>query len=369
MKNILILTSSLCIGGAERVIANLARHVDRNQFNLTICHLKERGEIGDELVQNGIRVVGIPQATSRFGKYLSFRHVQQLVHEHNVDLLHTHTTYSLVDGAMVRLRGTKAKMVHTFHFGNYPEYVKRYMWMERLFGRIPDRLVAVGIEQREAIKKTYGFASDRIVTISNGVEPIRSSIDSVWKEKLANIGRPLIGTICTLTEQKGLDYFLEAAKKMVTQGSNAYFVIVGDGHLRSFLEEKCRQLRLDDRVVFTGWMKNATSAILPLFDVFVQSSLWEAMSMAVLEAMAAARPVVVTDVGDNRHVVMNGHTGFVVQPKDVNAMAHAINRLMRSPEHRKQFGQAGLRRFEESYSASAMARRYEELYRQVLAIG
>lgn len=367
MKNILILTSSLCIGGAERVIANLARHIDRNLFNLTICHLKERGEIGDELVENGIRVVGIPQETSKYGRYLTFRHVRRIVLEHNIDLLHTHTTYSLVDGALVRLRGTRAKMVHTFHFGNYPKYVKRYMWMERLFGRIPDRLVAVGVEQKEAIKATYGFANDRMVTISNGVEPVRASIDPLWKGKLADIGRPLIGTICTLTEQKGLGYFLEVAKKMVDQGSDAYFVIVGDGNLRTYLEDRCRQLRLDDRIVFTGWMKNATSAILPLFDVFVQSSLWEAMSMAVLEAMAAARPVVVTDVGDNRHVVMDGHTGFVVPPKNVDTMVHAINRLMQSPAQRKQLGEAGLRRFEENYSASVMTRRYQELYREVLA--
>lgn len=257
--------------------------------------------------------------------------------------------------------------MHTFHRGNYPNYVKRYMLMEKLFCRAPERLVAVGIEQRESIRKTYGIAPDRIVTILNGVELTEPSVEQAWQERLGYMRRPVIGTICTLIEQKGITYLLETASRLRQQGSDAVFVIVGDGPLRGELEEKCRQLGLDDHVFFAGWKPNAASTMLPLFDVFFQPSLWEAMSMVVLEAMAACKPVVVTNVGDNCHVVENEMTGLVVPPKDIDAMARALDKLIDSKELRDRFGEAGRRRFEQHYTARAMAQRYEELYTDILS--
>ena len=88
--------------------------------------------------------------------------------------------------------------------------------------------------------------------------------------------------------------------------------------------------------------------------------------MVVLEAMAAGKPAVVTDVGDNRHVVDHGHNGFVVPPTDVQQMADALQDLVRSKEKRERFGRAGRVKFEEQYTARSMAKKYEEIYSQLL---
>lgn len=366
MKNILLIGSVLSGGGAERVIANIAKYLDRDHFNLTICHLKERGEIGEELEREGYHVVGVSPPRSVFSRYFSFFKLRNIVVKNKIDLIHSHTTHSLVDGALVRCTLPGVKMVHTFHYGNYPNYVKRYMYMEQVFSRFSNRLVAVGMEQRKTICTAYGIAPERILTAFNGVEWLGTLPDQEWMERLTLAGRLVIGTICTFIEQKGLTYLLDSALHMAQQGSDVVFVVVGDGPLRPEIEEKCRRLGLTDRVFFTGWKPNAASSMLPLFDVFFQPSLWEAMSMVVLEAMAAGLPVVVTDVGDNHHVVLDGVTGLVVSPKDVGAMVLALKTLVDSKDLRQQFGESGRQRFEQYYTARAMAQRYEDLYSEVL---
>lgn len=366
MKNILIVTSALEIGGAERVIANLVRNIDRNRFNVTICHLNQRGVIGDELLQSGYRLIGIRRHEDPIRRYLSFLGLREIVRDNHIHLLHSHTTYSLVDASLCRLTMPGIRTVHTFHRGNYPNHRRRYMLMERAFSRTCDRLVAVGIEQEKKIRSVFNPGPERICTILNGVEDVDLTGDAEMAARLRADGRLVIGSISTLIEQKGIAFLLDTAAELKRRGENPLFVVVGQGELRPQLEEKCRRLGLADSVIFTGWVSQAAARMLPLFDVFFQPSLWEAMSMVVLEAMAAKKPVVVTDVGDNRHVVENGKNGFVVSSMNVEEMANALQALMNSPELRQQFARAGRSRFEAHYTAGLMARKYEDVYSGLL---
>lgn len=366
-KNILIVTSSLHIGGAERVIANLAKHLDKDRFSVTVCHLLERGVIGDEIQAMGIPIVGVNRRNDPVRRYLSFLELRRVIRKHQIDLVHSHTTYSLCDSSLCRLTTTGIKTVHTFHRGNYPDFDPRYMRLEKFFSRFCDQLVAVGVEQGKKICNTYRFPQARLSTILNGVEDKTPEIDQQWSERLKNDGRLIIGSISTLIEQKGIPYLLEAARKVVGTGAGVLFVIIGEGHLRPQLEEQCRALGLQDSVIFTGWIPSAASRVMPLFDVFIQSSLWEAMSMVVLEAMAASRAVIVTDVGDNRHVVEQDRSGLIVEPKDSNALAEAMLRLINSETLRRELGAAARERFQAQYTARAMAEKYEDLYSRLLA--
>lgn len=366
-KNILLVASSLHIGGAERVIANLAKCLDKDRFRVTVCHLLEKGVIGEELEKLGVPIIGVRRHGDPLRRYLSFLELRKIVKEHDIDLLHSHTTYSLCDSSLCRITTHGIRTVHTFHRGNYPDYDRRYMRMEKFFSRFSDQLVAVGIEQGKKISSAYQFPSNRLLTILNGVEDTPAVVDSTWAERLKKDGRLVIGSISTLIEQKGISYLLDAAREVLRTGAKPMFVIIGEGQLRPQLEEQCRTLGLEDSVLFTGWIPNAASRVMPLFDIFVQPSLWEAMSMVVLEAMAASRPVVVTDVGDNRHVVESGRSGLVVTPGDCRSLAEALLNLIQSSEQRKQFGAAARARFESQYTARRMAEKHEDLYTRLLA--
>lgn len=367
MIRVLQLCSALYIGGAERVIADLLTNVDRDRFWMAAAHLIGRGAIGDELIARGEQVLAVPRRHGRVGRYLSFLGLAQLLQELQIDLVHTHTTYALNDAVLCkRLLRRDLKVVHTFHFGNYPDYPWRYRVLERVGTRLADRLVAVGHEQRRRICQTYGLDEDRVPVIGNGIARIDAHPDPQWQSRLRAGGDVVIGSVCTFIEQKGLPDFLAVAQRLCQQFSNLQFVLAGDGPLRSELQRRCVELGIADRVHFPGWRADARTAILPLFDVFLQTSRWEAMSIAILEAMSQAIPVVATDVGDNKRVVQHGKTGFVARPGDTEGLTSAVSALIAAPDLRKSMGSAGHARFCAGYTASTMVASYEALYRECM---
>lgn len=362
--NLLIVASSLWIGGAETVIRHLAEAIDRNRFNVTVCYLKERGHIGDEIARLGIDIIGI--ADSPKVDYFTFIKLLKVIQSRKIDVVHTHTPHGLVDASLCSLLLPRLKVINTFHFGNYPHAVPRNMWMERIFSRFVTRLIAVGDVQKKQLQAVYGFPDRWISTIRNGVAIRSGSGDAAFRRKFDAENRILIGTIATLIEQKGLSDLLDVAKVIRDSGRKAVFVIVGEGHLRKELEAKRQKLGLDDTVVFSGWVTNAAEVALPTFDIFFQSSLWEAMSMVILEAMAAGRPIVATQVGENSQVIEDGVDGLLVQPRNIEEMATALCRLIDDQALRVRLGEAARSKVKQFFTVEHMTKAYEELYLDVM---
>ena len=365
-RNLLIVTSSLALGGAEIVISNLCRHIDRDRFDVRVCHLKERGPIGEELAGMGFDVVGVEGNRWTKANYLSFLKLRKLIRRYRVDILHSHNTYSLMDSSLCRMTLPGVKSVHTFHFGNYPHLTKKYQMAESVFCRVPDHLVAVGREQMKTLLDTFPIPEDRISTIWNGIDRAPRDPDMEIVRRYGMGDRIIIGTIGNLIEQKGYTHLLDVAGILKTRHPGAVFLIVGDGPLRQGLEEKCRELGLRDTVHFLGAVKNAAARVLPLFDIFFQPSLWEAMSIVVLEAMGEGKPVLATRVGENVHLIEEDLTGMLVDPMDVEGMAAKLGVLITDARRREELGISGRRMFERTCTAEQMARRYEDLYLGIL---
>jgi glycosyltransferase involved in cell wall biosynthesis len=155
---------------------------------------------------------------------------------------------------------------------------------------------------------------------------------------------------------------MRVARKVIDGGHKARFVVVGEGKLRAELEALARSLGVENDVLLTGWVPHAAQTALPHFDVFFQPSLWEAMSMVILEAMAAGKPIVATRVGENPHIIEEGVDGLLVDPKDVDGMAAALVRLIGDEMMRRRLGSAGRRKVVERFSVAHMTRAYEEIY-------
>jgi glycosyltransferase involved in cell wall biosynthesis len=360
MYNVLLLGSAIDTGGAERVIANLTKYVDRSRFNVMPCHLvRPRGAIGDELVRDGYEVLDVGRSERGIWRYLSFLNLRKIVRERQIHVIHSHTHYALSDASLCSLSmARRVKVLHTFHFGNYPHISQRYRLLEGFGSRAAHRLVAVGIEQAKRVSETFHLPPDSLDVVMNGVEKSTAPIDTEWAERLRATGAVVVGTICTFIEQKGLPDLLAVAQELKRANANVV--------LRKKTEAQCREMGLTDRVFFTGWKYAASGSMLPLFDIFFQPSLWEAMSMVVLEAMAAGKPVVATNVGDNGHVIVNGETGFLAERRDVPAMVAALRTLIDSADQRRTFGETARRRYADRYTAEQMTRQYERLYLEVL---
>ena len=141
-------------------------------------------------------------------------------------------------------------------------------------------------------------------------------------------------------------------------------LIAGDGPQRKDLEDLAVQLGLTGRVNFLGWRDDAVE-IVGALDIFCMSSRWEGCPMVLLEAMAMRRPVVATDIGGVREIVINEETGFLVPLDEPRALADAILRLLEVDAERERFGEAGRRRVEERFSAEGMLDAYGRLYRNL----
>jgi len=367
--HVMQLTNGLGIGGAEIVIRDLARTVDRSRFHVSICCLKSLGPIGRELAAEGVDIYTLPGADVHKPDYLSALALRRVVRERGVDVVHSHTTHALMDAAICRGLSCRLRVAHTFHFGNYPHKPWRDLWMERLACRMPDRLIAVGEAQRRQILTTFRLPPSRVGVVRNGVQPVTGDgADPAFRARIGAEGRILVGTIATLIPQKGLFDLLEAARRVRDQRPDVHFVVVGEGVLRPDLERKRAELGLDDTVTFTGWVTNAASLALPAFDIYCQPSLWEAMSISILEAMGAAKPVVTTEVGEAPHLIAHGQEGFLVKPRDVDAMAAELLALAGDAARRRAVGLAAADKVRGAFTVDHMARAYERVYEELVSL-
>lgn len=360
--NILISVAGLHIGGAEVVIKNLVHNINKKMFNVTILCLKGHGSIGEELLRDGFDIISFDTYYKSKVDYFTFLKFLKIIRQKKIDIVHTHSKDALADAAICKILLPGLKLIHTFHFGNYLNQVWKKMWIEQVFSRVANRLIAVGEIQRNQIKKVFKFNDSKVEKVWNGIPLIKGNVNNSYRESLGIRNRILIGTICTLTQQKGLFDLLSVAAKIHNKKDNVRFVIVGDGPLRSDLEKKLNELEITETVIFTGWIPDASKNILHEFDIFFQPSLWEAMSIVILETMAAGIPIVATRVGENTQIIEDEVDGILVDTKDVDGMTLALSRLIENPDLRNLFGSTAKEKVSNLFTVEHMVQAYENIY-------
>lgn len=366
---VLIVNGSLYIGGAERVTSALCRGIDRDRFDVTVAHLKGNGPIALELAADGFDVVRISRYDDGRRDLSSAVRLRRLVVERGIDLIHSQDLHAMIDAAFCVATTRGLRHVSTFHFGNYPRGNRKYHNMESFFLRFPHRLVAVGAAQRGTILKTYGLRPERIGLVRNGVPDAMLGASAKDSDRVRRGAQVVLGTISTLIEQKAVGDLLQAVRILRDEGLEFRLVVVGDGHLRKELESMSIRLGLSSHVEFLGWVENAASGVLPWLDVFVQSSLWEAMSIVVLEAMSCGCSIVATRVGDNPDVIDHGRSGLLVAPGRPAELAFALREVIQKASLRKQLGSQAKVDYTSRYTAMHMCRAYEALYLNTLMHG
>jgi len=362
---ILIANSTLHIGGAEQVAADLARHLDRKRFEVTACYLKENGIVGEQMQRDGVDLVPIP-GLKKGRDYFTSMKLLKLIKQRRIELLHTHDMHSFMDGSICKLLRPSLRFVHTFHWGKYPDIEPKYRRIEQALWRVPDALVAVGHHQAEGIRRLYGIPEERLRVLWNGVDAPQPQPAPDIVARLGANGIPVVGSISTLIPQKGLFDLLDAAAIIHRSGRRFKLMLAGEGVLRPQLERRVAELGLLDVVIFLGWVPQASRRALPLCDIFVQSSHWEAMSIVLLEAMAARKPIVATSVGESARVLVDGESGLIVPPRQPQALAEALMRVLDDHELRDRLAAAAQRRYQDHFTVAHMVKRHEVLYAELL---
>jgi L-malate glycosyltransferase len=209
-----------------------------------------------------------------------------------------------------------------------------------------------------------GIPDERTVTVHEGIDLGRVDAAppaNLHEELFLPHGAPIVGNVAALVPHKGHRHFIEAAALVIRQVPDARFVIAGEGELRPSLERQIKDHHLEKHVLLAGFRPDILS-LHKAFDIFVMSSITEGLGTSLLDAMAAAKPIVATSTGGIPEVVVNDVTGSLVPPRDHDAMAAAIVRLLKNGALRKKMGDAGLTRAREYFSAERMTRETARVY-------
>jgi L-malate glycosyltransferase len=212
-----------------------------------------------------------------------------------------------------------------------------------------------------------GVPEARAVTVHEGIDLGRVDAAppaNLHEDLFLPHGAPLVGNVAALVPHKGQRHLIEAAALVVRQVPDARFVIAGEGELRPTLERAIRDHRLEKHVLLAGFRPDVLS-MHKAFDIFVMSSVTEGLGTSLLDAMAGGKPVVATSTGGIPEVVLDGVTGLLVAPRDHQAMAAAIVRLLKNPTLRQRMGEAGAARAREKFSADRMLEQTVRVYQRV----
>ncbi len=240
-------------------------------------------------------------------------------------------------------------------------------WVDRRTVSWAHRVVFDAREVMAEIASRVGVHEAQSVYIPNGVA-LRSAMgrpQEVRRALGAGPGAVVLGTVSRLHPQKGHETLLRAFRGLRGECPDALLWIVGDGRLRASLERLSRDLGITEAVRFLG-TRHDVPDLLPAMDLFVLPSWWEGMSNALLEAMAAARPVVATRVDGTRSLIVDGETGWLVEAGDVEGLARRLSHAVGHPEEAARLGRAAADLVAREYSIARMVATYEALYRELL---
>lgn len=351
---------SLEYGGAQRDLYYHAKFHDRDKYLLEAVSFYPGGEMIGDIESLGVKVhiLGTRSADPR-----SFTRLSKIFRKRNARIVHFHNSLPVFTGVPAAVHARMPVKVMTEHSIYYPGKAGGHL-STSIYHRLRRKLDAViACSQHVRESHRHGLDPDRLITIVNGVD--LDHFDASRIETRTDPGIFHIGSIGSLTPQKGYGYLIDAVRMLAARNVPVELTFVGDGPLRGEFEEQADRMGVGYRIHFAGSTGDVMS-ILPTFDVVAGSSLREGLPLSVLEAMSAGRPVVTTDVGGNSEAVLDGVTGFLVPAEDSGALTDALETLWKDEEKRASMGKAGRARVEQHFSARKMVADTEKIYESIL---
>jgi glycosyltransferase involved in cell wall biosynthesis len=369
--NVAQMIDTVRTGGAQKLLVTLAEGARGRDLRLEVLSLRRRDDspIAQQLERLGVGVREFP--IRRLADPAQFTEITRFLRGNRYDLLHTHLTYSNILGGLAgRLTGLPVvATLHNTRTGKRRGDAAR-QWLEAyVLRRWARRRLAVGYAVAEAHRQILGRASLEVIPNAVGV-PARISAEerrAVRQELTGDPGRPILISLGRLTQQKAYGDLISAFSRVSEKHPSAALLIAGEGLLRPDLEAQIAALGLDSQVHLLG-LRDDVPRLLAASDIFVSSSHWEGLPVAVLEAMAAGLAVVATAVGDVPRVV-TPETGIIVPPKQPDRLTEAMVELLDDSARQRSLGHSARDHVRLNYSIGAWTDRLLAIYAEARRAG
>ena len=368
---VLHIISGLQPGGTEKFLVKLIEAWKGKDFEHAVIAFDD-GILKENFARLGISPIILTQKNWYDFRFLSLLFVS--VKKLKPDIIHCrNATHVIIYGSIVA-KILNLPLVVSVH--GHPDFLAGSSFIKRLWYVVQkrsDKIVTVSNSLKDVLIRKGGIRPDKITVIHNGIGLVNTQCDPIMEQKMRqelsidNSDR-IIGCVGTLRSVKGHKYLIQAMPLILDKFPHTCLVLVGDGPLRNDLERLAEKLKVRERIMFLGYRPDV-SELMNIFDIFILPSLSEGLSNVLLEAMAASKPVIATNVGGNPEVVEDGRTGLLVPPKDPKKIAEAVNELLDNKNKRLEMGKAGLERVKEKFSISKTVREYKKVYLKVLHKG
>jgi len=355
-------------GGHMQHYLHVARNLNTNRFDVkNVCgiNIKRKEPLGRIKTLNPyiipLRYKYDMRAIPKLAKFIRIN---------NIDVVYALENSSIFICGLVKLIAKKPfKLIVSTAGAPFHDTKLKKMW-SRLFYYITilfmnftaSKVLAVSKKEKDLLIKR-GVKKNKIAVVYNGIDltPYLQSVNIENKKNKLGIDKnaTVIGTVARLTPVKGIHFLFQSIPSILNHHPNSIFLIVGDGYIRKELEDFAVKTGINENIIFTGYRKDIPS-LLKIFDIFVIPSLKEGFPYSILEAMAAAKPVVATNVAGNNELVVNGKTGILCASKNPDALSEAIISLLNDKDKIINMGKKGFNLIKKNYSITNIIKQLEQ---------
>jgi glycosyltransferase involved in cell wall biosynthesis len=364
---VLHLFVTLPVGGAEDLLASIITGLDPAKFVSEVACLGEAGPVGEELRRRGRAVSALHLDLKRDSFLKIVREVRAFLKSSRPQILHTHlyhpNLYGRLAGLGLGLKGIVASIHNAYTRVKLHRCLANY-----LLGRLTDKILVSSSRVYQDVRRYDRLPPEKILVMPYGIRMEEFNIPlskAAAKTELGMAGFCL-GTIGRLEEQKGQEFLLAAIPELRKTIPDLHVIIVGDGRLKTQLENQAVTLGIAEAVHFLGTRRDLPR-LYRAMDIFVLPSLWEGLPLVLLKAMAAGLPVIATRVSGAEDIIADGENGRLISPGQPEALARAVLELYARPDLWPIWENQARETIRQKYSLEAMLIHLERLYEELAA--
>jgi len=352
---IVYLINSLALGGAEKLLLDICRLIDKDKFEVFVCTVNGSGPLYSQFEKLGINLK-IFQKKSKIGLNV-IGQIYKFLKEIKPQIVHTHLFAGDTWGRIAAIFARTPIIIVTEHNLNLDEgFIKKLIKL--ILSWFTDKIIAVSEGVRDYSIKIEKIKADKLEVVYNGIDLEKFAFRGYKPIDLANVKA---GVVARLEKQKGHQYLIAALPLILKKYPNLILNIIGTGSLEHELQSQIENLNIKDKVIFRG-AQLELDKILEQMDLFILPSVWEGLGIAILEAQAVGVPVLASNVGGVKEIVIDKKTGLLFEPKDPQGIFEAVDNLILNPNLQKEIVDNAYNQVIKKFSLDQMIKAYTDLY-------